>query len=220
MTPLLVTALFADVVIMASATALSVQQIGLLGLCIKIAYLFGFFIQIVHQIATPRIAKALESRESGELGSVVTATNVIAVGAMCFAVAIVWVFGDHLLTLFGPQFRAGSSVLLILTCAQLLRSLGGPTLPLLIASGRHASSLPAVFGSLAVFGAVLFLLAPAMGVTGAALAVLAATAISNVGLVLAVRRELGVSCDALSSARARVSFSALLTRRIFQRTAT
>ncbi|MEM9592559.1 MAG: lipopolysaccharide biosynthesis protein, partial [Pseudomonadota bacterium] len=216
--PLLITALFADVVIMLSSTALPVQQIAVLGLCVKIAFLFGFFIQIVHQVATPRIAHALESGNSEDLRPVVTASNVIAVSAMCIAVALVSLFGERLLSVFGPQFSAGTSVLLILTCAQLARALAGPAMPLLIASGRHAGSLPVVSGSLAAFVIMLFLLVPSMGVTGASLAVLVATAISGVGLALVVRREFGVSCDAVSSALARTASSDLPERRALQRT--
>lgn len=197
-TPLLITTLFADVVIMTSSVALEVQQVAIFGLCTKIAFLFGFFVQVAHQIATPRFAEALQARRPDDLDITMVGTNAMAVAAMTLALVAVCIFGEELLALFGAGFRAGSSVLAILTGAQLVRALGGPAMPLLVASGRHARGMPVMVGSLAVLGAALLLLAPPLGVTGAALAVLAASVVASGWLAFVARQELDISCDALS----------------------
>ena len=195
----LIIGLFADLVIIFSGLLLEPSQVAIFSICIKIAFMFGFFIQVLHQIALPRFAKSLRAKNQTGVADLLTKVNVVATGMMILALLATWIAGSKLLGIIGAEFQAGYSVLLILAGSQLVRALGGPALPLLIASGRHKLSIPPIAASVAVFALLAFALTPMFGITGMALAVLAALAVSSAGLAAVVRRELGISCDVLSS---------------------
>ncbi len=198
---LLITSLFADLSILVAGFALEPADIAVFGLCIKIAFMFGFFIHVAHQITTPRFARSTLARNQDATNEVIFRTNSVAVSAIAAALLLTWLAGDEILSVFGDEFRAGSTVLLILVGAQLVRAMGGPALPLLIASGKHGRGIGVIVASLAVFLGSFAALAPSMGITGAALAVLVGSALSSAGLAAVVRRELGVRCDFLAAVR-------------------
>lgn len=197
--PLLISALFADLVILFAGLILPASGVAVLGLCLKIAFLFGFLIQLVHQIILPRLAGSLTRRDQSKVALIVGRTNKLTIVASVAALIFVAFGGETLLGFFGPAFRDGASTLVILILAQLVRALGGPAMSLLIASGRHSGATTVMVLSLSVFAAVCFATVPALGVLGAAIAVLLATATSSAGLAYIVHRELGYRCDGFSS---------------------
>ncbi len=197
--PLLISALFADLVILFAGLILPASGVAVLGLCLKIAFLFGFLIQLVHQIILPRLAGSLTRRDQSNVALIVGRTNKLTIVASVAALIFVAFGGETLLGFFGPAFRDGASTLVILILAQLVRALGGPAMSLLIASGRHSGATTVMVLSLSVFAAVCFATVPTLGVLGAAIAVLLATATSSAGLAYIVHRELGYRCDGFSS---------------------
>lgn len=215
--PILITSLFADLAISFSGLLMEPSQVAIFSICVKIAFMFGFFIQVLHQIVIPRFAKSLREKNQAGVDDILAKVNTVATGMMILALLASWVAGSALLGLFGAEFQTGYFVLLILVGVQLVRALGGPALPLLIASGRHKHALAPIAASIAVFAAVAFALTPVIGITGMALAVLAALAVSSIGLAAVVRRELGFSCDALSRFLPGLPSTILLAMRISER---
>ncbi len=214
--PLLITNLFADISILFSGLILDPSDVAVFGLCVKIAFLSGFFIQVVHQITMPRFAESVRARNHAGVKTLIGKTNTVAVSSMAVAFLVTGLAGEEILDFFGPQFVTGISVLLILVGAQLVRAMGGPAMSLLIASGMHARAIPVIASSLAFFLVTLFMLAPPLGVTGAALAVLAATMVSSAGLAAVVYRHLGYRCGILAMFRPGPSTTGLASPRIFQ----
>ncbi len=212
--PILIMGLFADLAISFSGLLLEPAQVAIFSVCIKIAFMFGFFIQVLNQIALPRFAKSLREKNQTGVDDNLAKVHAVATGMMILALLASWVAGSELLGLFGAQFKTGYSVLLILVGAQLVRALGGPAMTLLIASGRHKRSILPIVASVAVFAAVAFALTPALGMTGMALAVLAAIAVSSAGLAVVVRRELGFSCDVLTRFQSGLTLAGLIAGRI------
>ncbi len=215
--PVLVATLFADLAISFSGLLLEHAQVAIFSIAIKIAFMLGFFIQIAYQIVLPRFTKSLRAKDQAGVVDLLTKANAVAAGMMFLALLASWFAGSELLGIFGVEFQAGYSVLLILVGAQLVRALGGPALPLLIASGRHKYAIPPIAASLAVFAATALALTPALGITGMALAVFAAIAVTSAGLAVVVRRELGFSCDALSRLRLGLPLPGLILGRVFER---
>jgi O-antigen/teichoic acid export membrane protein len=113
--------------------------------------------------------------------------------ALPLAIVLV-VAGERLLRLFGPDFVAGYWPLAMLVVVQLLSAgLGVQGGFLLTMTGRERMA-----GRIVAIGAVVNLLltvvlTPTIGITGTALATLAATVLRIGWVVAAVRRELGVS---------------------------
>lgn len=163
---------FADVGIVAVVPFLSSSDVAIFGLCLKLALLVGYFVQIGQQMVVPDMADARHKGDHHRLHRAawrsIAMPSLITVSSMI----VIYFFGPHLLTIFGPEFAGGSRVLLILLAAQLIRALAGPSAHLLTLSGIQSVNMGVAVTSLMVLVGSSALLAPAMGVEGAALAVL------------------------------------------------
>lgn len=197
MAPLVIASMFADIAIMASGFLMDPDQVAHFGLAAKIAFLLGFLVQISHQVVTPKLAEALLNVQGNDLKAIISATNLPLFGIILFCLVVIGISGEYLLGWFGEEYSTGATSLTILAICQLVRVLGGPSLPLLIASGSHKKAIPVLLASLAALGFALVLLTPSHGAFGAALAVLAATIVWCGGLAVVVYRELGVFSGAI-----------------------
>jgi O-antigen/teichoic acid export membrane protein len=110
-----------------------------------------------------------------------------------FAVFLLTVLlGKELMGVFGPEFVAGSTVLVILAGGELFNSAVGPTQRVLSMTRHQKVLMFATAGSAVLCVGANFALVPGYGMLGAAVATASATAVANVVTVLYVRRLLGV----------------------------
>jgi O-antigen/teichoic acid export membrane protein len=195
----LVTGLFADVDVVIAGTLMPAHQLAVFGVCLKIAFLVGFAVQVVHSIAGPDLADGWVRRDGRLLGSAVARANQLSVGVTLLATAATALGGVRLLAAFGPDYVAGQGALVVLVFAQLVRAAFGPNVAVLTLRGAQAR-MAAVFGaSLLVLIAANVALTPAYGILGAALAVLVTVAFLNVALAVLLRRTTGVRSDVAAS---------------------
>jgi O-antigen/teichoic acid export membrane protein len=113
------------------------------------------------------------------------------------ALAAVLVLGPFLLGLFGPEFRGGYSLLVVLALGHLLSALMGPVTYLTTMTGgqRDAAIVLTISGLIGAAGS--WLLIPRMGPIGAAWAALAARAFWNVAMAVRLRQRTGLRTFAL-----------------------
>ncbi|MGJ3262709.1 MAG: lipopolysaccharide biosynthesis protein [Salinarimonas sp.] len=203
--PLVAGALLADVAILVAGTSLGAAEVGLFGAAVKLAFLVGFATQVAHQVAAPRFAAAIARRDMHALAREITRVNAVTVCATAAGALALVLFGRQALALFGPGFAEAHGALVALALAQVARAAAGPALPVLAGAGRQGASLAPNLAMLAVTAAGILALAPALGPTGAGLAVLAGTLACGIWLAVRVPRLLGVRVDALASAGALLS---------------
>jgi O-antigen/teichoic acid export membrane protein len=162
---------FADVGILGASAFLSNTEIAIFGLCLKLAMLIGYSVQIGQQMAVPDMADAEHNGDIARLRRAAWRSIVLPSTITLTSLAVVALFGHRLLGLFGPEFVSGRDALLILLTAQLLRSLAGPSTQLLTLSGIQSINMALAASSLAVLVMASALLMPRYGVDGAAYAV-------------------------------------------------
>jgi O-antigen/teichoic acid export membrane protein len=97
----------------------------------------------------------------------------------------------EILAIFGPDFTAGWTALIIVAAAQLYSSSVGPTPRMLAMTGNQNVAMVATATAALVGVAVSFALVPSLGMLGAALGMAAAITTENTGTMLAVKRRLG-----------------------------
>jgi O-antigen/teichoic acid export membrane protein len=97
----------------------------------------------------------------------------------------------EILAIFGPDFTAGWTALIIVAAAQLYSSSVGPTPRMLAMTGNQNVAMVATAAAALVGVAVSFALVPSLGMLGAALGMASAIVAENSGTMLAVRRRLG-----------------------------
>jgi O-antigen/teichoic acid export membrane protein len=163
---------FADVGILAVVPFLSSSDVAIFGLCLKLALLVGYFVQIGQQMVVPDMADARHKGDHHRLRRAAWRSIAVPTLITIFSMVVIYAFGPLLLSIFGPEFESSSHVLLILLAAQLLRALAGPSAHLLTLSGIQRINMGLALTSLVLLAGSSALLAPKMGVEGAALAVL------------------------------------------------
>jgi O-antigen/teichoic acid export membrane protein len=97
----------------------------------------------------------------------------------------------EILAIFGPDFTAGWTALVIVAAAQLYSSSVGPTPRMLAMTGNQNVAMVATAAAALVGVAVSFALVPTLGMLGAALGMAAAITTENTATMLAVKRRLG-----------------------------
>ena len=110
-----------------------------------------------------------------------------------FAVFLITVLlCKDILAIFGPEFVAGWTVLIILAGGELFNSAVGPTQRVLSMTRHQKVLMVATAGSAVMAVVACLALVPIYGALGAAAATAAATVLANVVTLLYVRRLLGV----------------------------
>jgi O-antigen/teichoic acid export membrane protein len=163
---------FADAGILVAVPFLSNSDTAVFGLCLKLALLVGYFVQIGQQMVVPDMADARHRGDDARLRSAAWRSITLPAVLCLMSLAIVYAAGDWLLAMFGSEFTAGRVPLLILIAAQLLRACAGPGVHLLTLSGVQSVNLGIAASSLALLVVTMAGLCPPFGVEGAAGSVL------------------------------------------------
>ena len=163
---LMFTALFADFAIVAGSPFLTTSDIAQFGVCIKVAMLVGFAVQITHSLILPDLADAYAHRDRARVRPVLLRAATFPVALSVLALITTWIFGAHFLALFGDEFIPAQGPLLLMIACQALRAVAGPTHNLLMLEGAGKQN----FWICVLAGSVLLvaniLLAPMFGLWG------------------------------------------------------
>ncbi|MEG6508023.1 oligosaccharide flippase family protein [Methyloligella sp. 2.7D] len=190
-------AFFADVDILMLTPLMSSAEIGMFGLCLKLAMLVGFAVQVAQQVVVPDLADAHARKSYAPIRDVMLKALafplVVTVGSL-IAVAF---WGSWMLSLFGPEFAGAKLTLLILLVSQLVRVLFGPNIGLITVIGAQKENSWIALTSLAVLLGGNLVLAPLYGPEGAAFAVLAAITFWMIACSVMLYRITGLRTDAL-----------------------
>jgi O-antigen/teichoic acid export membrane protein len=194
----LVTGLFADVDVVMAGTVLPPHDLAIFGICLKIAFLVGFAVQVIHLIAGPDLSDGWVRRDAGQVHGAIGRANALSLAVTLVATLGAALAGHRVLAAFGPHYVAGAASLTVLVAAQVVRAVFGPNVPLLVLCGAQGGAALVFAASLALlFGATLVLV-PVAGVLGAALAVLLTLTVSSVALAALLARTAGMRCDAVA----------------------
>jgi O-antigen/teichoic acid export membrane protein len=200
-TPLILVALFtyffADVDILLVTPLLSSADTAIVGLCLKLALLVGFAVQVAHQVVVPDLADAHARKQHSAIRGVVLKALAFPLAATVVALVVVALWGETILSLFGPEFTGAKVPLLILLGCQLARALFGPNVTLLTVIGAQRQNAALAVSALVVLTVANLLLAPAFGVLGAALAVAIATLFWLTACSIVLARLSGLRTDAV-----------------------
>ncbi|GJE01829.1 lipopolysaccharide biosynthesis protein [Methylobacterium isbiliense] len=201
----LYTNIFADLGILCVAPFLPPAEVAVFGLCLKLALLVGYVVQVTQQMAVPDFAEARQAGDLTAMRRIVRRAMRLPTAATLAALAVVLLAGEPLLGLFGPEFRQGVPVLAILIGSQLLRALAGPSAHLLTLTGAQGLNARLCVAALTVLVLANLALTPAFGVVGAALAVLASYAAWILGTAVTLRRLGEIRTDVLALWPARMA---------------
>jgi O-antigen/teichoic acid export membrane protein len=193
----LFTYLFADIAILMVTPLLPSAGTAVIGLCLKLALLVGFAVQVAHQVVVPDLADARARKDPDTIKEVAYRALAFPLATTVAALVVVALWGETLLAVFGPEFAGAKLPLLILMACQLARALFGPSVSLLTVIGAQKENAALAIAALLVLAASSLALAPLYGVLGAAIAVAIATLFWLSASAVVLRRLSGLRTDAL-----------------------
>lgn len=183
MTPIFYFLLFETDIIVLGLLA-GPYDVGVYQVARRLAELAVFCSGAVSAVGLPRLARAHAERRTDRLQATVDMINLIGIVTTAGVVAGLVVLGPYGLALFGPEFSAGYTTLIVLAIGRLIAVMLGPASDLLLMTGHHQR-----LGRVNLFFAFLnlalnLLLVPALQSLGAAIA----TSIASVGWSICLYR--------------------------------
>ena len=181
---------FSDVLIL--GIFLTSADVGIYTAAARTALLTRFLLLATSSVAAPRFAALHAANDKEGVARLALRSTILTTVSTLPLLLLFIVFPERILSLFGPQFEAGASVLIVLAIGQFVNAATGPVGYLLNMSGFHR-----IEGRVAVAGAVMtvglcFALIPVWGALGAAAANAIATAASNLLRVYFAKSRLGI----------------------------
>jgi O-antigen/teichoic acid export membrane protein len=193
----LFTGLFADVDVLLISPFLTTEQVAVFAVCLKLALLTGFAVQLVQQIVLPDTADAYARGDTRSVRAHIRRANLLSTAISVVAAMMVAGAGGLILGTFGHEFVEGHACLIVLAVSQVVRAAAGPAAYVLTFAGAERSSIVVCVVSLGVLALANATLAPTFGLLGAAAAVMITTALWSVWLAALARQHAGVDTTLL-----------------------
>jgi O-antigen/teichoic acid export membrane protein len=200
-TPMIVVALFtqlfADLEILLVSPLLAPEQVGVFAVCLRLALMTGFAVQLVQQLILPDTAEAYSRGDTQSVRAHILRANLLSTSICLAAAVVIAAAGRPILTLFGKGFVDGYACLVVLAISQVLRAAAGPAAHVLTFAGAERTTIAACAVSLVILAASNAILASTFGLVGAAAAVTITTVLWNTWLASLARRRAGVETTLL-----------------------
>jgi O-antigen/teichoic acid export membrane protein len=182
------------------------EATGIYGAASRVAGLVSFGLVAVNSIVAPLISEYYSKKSMDDMQRMITiaANGIFAFTAVVSLVLII--AGPMLLSIFGKEFVAGYSSLIILLIGQIVSSLAGSVGFLMVMTGNQKKASSIIFYG-AVANIVLnYYLIPIYGVVGAAIATSISTVIWNILMLRQVVITLKINPTILSNFRYLVKY--------------
>lgn len=173
------------------------EHIAQLAVAQRTALLVSFILTAVNIVVSPRFAAMYKRSEMIALEKLAITSTRMMIGFSVPIVAIMVIFPEYVMALFGEGFSDGAHLLQILAVGQFVSVMTGSVAFLLMMSGHEKELRNTTLISGPVALGLCFLLIPLYGATGAAIATAIAIASQNLIAVWWVRRRLGFNTLAI-----------------------
>jgi O-antigen/teichoic acid export membrane protein len=185
----------ADLVVLIAGFLLRPEEVAVLGVGIRIAALVGFFALASQQFALRDLVAARSDPDPAVLNRLLLRTNLAGAGTMAVAVVAALLLGHLVLALFGEIYADAYPPMVVFLCSQSVRVLGGLNAQLLSLGGHQIRSAAVCMVALGVLIVGSFVMTPAFGVLGIAIATLVAEIVWALGLAVLTQRLEGRRAD-------------------------
>ena len=166
-----------DVLIL--TTYSSFESVAYYSVAVKLSTLTALSLLSVNIVVAPKIAEIYEKRKTDELQLLIKKSTRLIFVISIFLLSFIFLFSEHILSLFGPNYVVASTPLVILLSAQLYNSLSGPSAIYLNMTGKQrVLNLILIIGLLTNIFLNLYLI-PNYGMNGAAIATLVSLVLWN-----------------------------------------
>jgi O-antigen/teichoic acid export membrane protein len=141
---------YADVVTLIAGVFLTADDVARAGVAIRLAAIAAFIIQATQQFILPDLARSLHEKNHATTQSLLLRMNGVSLATMLAALAGAALFGNFVLSIFGTDYIAAYSVLLLFLVAQTIRAMSGMNQQLLALGGKQLHTAAACLTSLII----------------------------------------------------------------------
>jgi O-antigen/teichoic acid export membrane protein len=166
---------------------------GIYNVALRVAMMTSLTLQAVNSIAAPKFAENYSRQDKNGLNKVINqSTKLILYSSTPILLGCV-IFSRPILSIFGPAFKDGYLVLIIIAIGQFFSALCGPVGNILNMTG-HERIVKNTMSSALIINLILgIIFIPGLGILGAAVSITVTTIYWNAILVIAVKKKIGVS---------------------------
>jgi len=179
-----------------AALFVDAREVALYAAASQVAIVVSFGIHAINTVVAPRIAAAYATGDRARMQALVrtSARAVFVYTVPVFAVVLLW--GDRILGLFGPEFVAGHGLLVILACGHAMIAVCGSVGFLLTMTDHQREAAVVIVGTAIASALLAYGFGRMVGVAGVAAGAALAVAFRSLVLSILVHRRLGVSATA------------------------
>lgn len=168
------------------------SDVGIYSTALKVSLVLSLILTAINTIAGTTISELHALGDKDKLEKIFSKTSALGFILALPLFLVMFLFPEIILSLFGSEFTAGSSTLMVLAVGQLINITVGPTLFILAMTGHEKVLAKAIGASLVINIIVGLIFIPTLKVFGAGLATALAMTISNIIMLILVRYYLGV----------------------------
>lgn len=169
----------------------SATDTGIFGAASRLANLMTFFLVAVNTVLAPRFAALYHHKDLDQLARIARKFSLLITAASAPALLLMIFANGFVMSLFGPEFRAGGTALAILALGQAVNAVTGPVGNLLIMSGYERDLRTSSVVGVVVMALAALILMPSAPLIGAAVANALSIATSNIFASVLVYKRLG-----------------------------
>jgi O-antigen/teichoic acid export membrane protein len=177
------------------------DQVAIYFAAAKTLALVHFVYFAVRAGSAQRFAQYYAAGDTAQLQSFVRDTLHWTFWPSLAMILLMFLIGERLLALFGPNFTAGYTLFYILSIGLVFRAAIGPAGSLLIMSGQQAACAVVYTVTFIVNVALNVTLIPAIGLPGAATATTVALVFEALALYWITAKRLGIRCSIIAALR-------------------
>lgn len=165
---------FQQITVIVSGFFLASADIGIYNVGYRVAMLISFTLVAIDAFTAPALSRHYHRNSRDDLVREIRHATALRLGIALSAVLFLVFFGDWVLSLFGPEFVQGHSIMILLALAQLAHAAVGPVTRLLAISGHQQHSMYASIAAVILWLGLTAFLLPAYGIVGVSIAVFVA----------------------------------------------
>lgn len=169
----------------------SVDKVGVYAVALKTALLTSLILVAVNSIAAPKFAAFYASNDLDAMVKLARQSTLLMTGLVLLPTAVLLLWPEWVLRLFGAEYAAGATALMILALGQLINVVCGSVGYLLMMSGHEKAVRNIMLTTAAINIALNILLVQRYGIEGVAVATAVSMVIWNVWMLVIVRKYLG-----------------------------
>lgn len=168
------------------------EDVGIYGVVVRTATLTSFILIAVNSVVAPKFAAMYAERDSLALGRLARDVSRLASLLGLPFLAVLTVFSQQVLSVFGPEFIVGAAALIILSIGQFINVATGSVGYLLMMTGHEKAMQHITIGAALLNILLNVLLIPILGILGAAISTASSLALMNIVGAILVHKKLAI----------------------------